>query len=274
MKRKMILGVVLFLSLGLLVSASKKDEKKKKDQEKNLKETPAPVVLPSCSFSRIVVTPEKVDDPSVVVGSGQELKFSAQAYDSAGKPVSANLKWYFRDLPPAEKPDTRGGHKLIASGATATFQVSGLASGTFKIAAEAVDCVDPNGRPVRGVAEISVYPLPGEPSRCGPILVMYGEREVTNEKLLGFINFILRAEIYGPKNLKGYQIQFYLDDKKITPRRNLIYDKQMTPGMDQEAGYWNYMTVWLKPGDYSAHYELLKDKKPVCASTKTYFTAR
>lgn len=272
MKKKVILGLTLLLSIGLLISAGKKD--KSMEREKNIKEKPEPQVLPKCSYSRIIISPAKVDDPAIIVGTGKEIQFSAKAYDSSGKEVSANLKWYFRDLPPAQKPDTADGHKLVGSGQTAIMQVSGMASGAFKIAAEATDCVDQNDRPLRGTAEVIVYPNPDEPARCGPVLVMYGEREVTNEKLLGFLNFILRAEIYGPKNLKGYKIQFYLDDKKVEPRRGLIYSKTMKPGFEQEAAYWNYVPVWLKPGDYSAYYELLKDNQPVCSSTKAYFTAR
>jgi len=268
MKKKIVVGLALILSLGLLVSAEKKDQGKKAE------EAPAPEVLPICGFSRIAVTPASVDDPEIYVGAGKEIQFTAQAYDQAGKEVPANLVWYFRGLPQGEKLAASDGHKLTASGASAALSVSGRASGTFRIAAEGSDCLDPNGRPLRGTAQVEIYPAPGEPARCGPVLVMYGEREITNEKLLGYINFIFRAEIYGPRKLKGYKIQFYLDDKKVTPKRGLTYDKKLKPGMEQEAGYWAYVPVWLKAGDYSVGYELLKDNKPVCSSTNTYFTAR
>ncbi len=273
MNKKLVFGFVFLLAAGLLMAAAQKNTDK--DKEKNLAETPAPVILPVCAYSRIAVTPDRVNDPSIIAGGGNELQFQAGAYDAAGKPVAANLIWYFRGLPEDKKLDTADGHRLVGSGASATLFASGLAAGTFKIAAEATDCTDQNGRPLRGTATVEVYPNPDEPAKCGPILVKNGEREITDEKLIGFINFILRAEVYGPKKLKGYKVEFYLDDKKVDPTRALFYDKTMKAGMDQPAFYWAYMPVWLKPkDDYSVYYRLLKDQQPVCSSANTYFSVR
>ncbi len=270
MKKRIILALALILSVGLLVGATKKDKKK----GKKAVEAPAPVVLPTCGFSKIVLSPDRVNDPQITVGAGKEVKLIAKAYDGSGKQVPANLVWYFRGLPEGEKLTTSDGHKLTASGDSAVFSVSGMAAGNFKIAAESSGCLDADQRPIRGVSELEVYPAPGEPAHCGPILVMYGQREITNERLLGYLNFILRAEVYGPKKLQGYKIQFFLEGKKVEPLRGLIYNKTIKPGFDQEASYWNYVPAWLPAGAYAASYQLLKDKKVVCESTNTYFTAR
>jgi len=263
---------IIFLVLGLIFTSGLGLARKKKSQPSpKLEQEPAP---PICNFSQIVVSPELVNDSEVYAGSGKEIYFQAIAYDEQGREVPAHLKWYFRGLPLEEQLTEVAGHKIVGADSKAVFIAEGLASGIFRIAAEAVDCVDQYGRHPRGVARIVVYPNPSQIAICGPILVQYGEREITNETVLGFINFILRAEVYGPKGLKGYKVRFYLNDKRIKPDRKLIYDKKLTPQLEQEAGYWAWIPVWLAPGDYFAYYELLKDDQPVCSSTSTYFTAR
>jgi len=256
----------LILNLGL-IAAKKKPKLSPKPEAQS---SPPPV----CSFSKIIITPELVNDPEVYAGSGKEIYFQAVAYDEMGREVPAHLKWYFRGLPQEEQLTEVAGHKIIGADSKAVFLAEGLASGVFRIAAEAVDCVDQYGRHPRGIARIAVYPDPSQVAICGPILAKYGEREITNETVLGFINFILQAYVYGPQDLKGYKVRFYLNGKRIKPDRKLIYNKKLTPQFEQEAGYWSWMPVWLAPGDYYAYYELVKDDQPVCSSTSTYFTAR
>ncbi len=270
MKRLVIVGMAFLVVLGCFNALAKKKKKVKAEAEQTVQPSP----LPACNFSKIVISPDFVNDPSVYIGSNKEIYFEATAYDDEGKEVPVHLQWYFRGLPLGEKLTVVAGHKIVGADSKGVFIASGLASGAFRIAAEAVDCVDKYGRHPRGVAKVIVYPNPNEVAICGPILVKYGEREITNETVLGFINFILQANVYGPENLKGYKVRFYLNNRRVKPDRKLIYDRKMEPQFDQPAGYWAWVPVWLAPGDYSAYYVLLKDGEPVCSSTTTYFTAR
>lgn len=256
----------------MLLGAGKKD---KVVVDKSVPQPP-----PLCPFSRIDVKPAVVDDQGIFIGSGKQVQFTAKAYDEAGREVPANLSWYFRGLPQDMKFNQLAGHEIVGSGGSATFFAKGLASGTFKLMALDESCVSKNNLPIHGDAELTVYPAPDQAAICGPILIMYGqEREITNEQLLGFTNFNLKAEIYGPKNLKGYKVRFYVGKEgqkmhKVSPDEELIYNKIVKPGFGREAYYWAFSPVWLSYGNFAASYELLKDKKPVCASTVTYWTAR
>lgn len=268
-----VLGMIVILSATMLAGCGKKKEKLT---------TPEVQVSPPalCKFSRIEVKPDVVENQEVYIKSGKQIQFVATAYDAAGKTAPADLQWYFRGLPQDSRLTESGGHKLTASGNTALFSAEGLASGEFRIAAEAPDCHDQYGQHLRGVSKITVYPAADQEAVCGPIQVMFGnEREITNETVLGFYSFILKAQIYGPKKMKGYKVRFYLGKekqklKKLSPIEELRYNRLEKPEQNREAYYWAYTPAWLATGNWAAYYELLKGKQVVCASTPTYFTTR
>jgi len=273
MRAKTTLAVIVIIMAGMMLAAGKKKDKLVVDQA-----VPQPPAV--CSFSRIEVKPAVVDDQGMFIGSGKQVQFTAVAYDDAGREAPANLSWYFRGLPQDMKFSTLAGHEITGSGGSATFIAKGLASGTFKITAEDETCVNKDNLHIFGGAEINIYPAPDQAAICGPILLMYGqEREITNEQLLGFTNFNIKAEIYGPKNLKGYKVRFYAGKEgkkmhRVRPDEELIRNQLMKAGYGREAYYWAFSPVWLSYGNFAASYELVKDNKPVCASTVTYWTAR
>lgn len=247
-----------------------------------------------------------VDQPEIIVGSGKQVQFTAVAYDENRREVPANLTWSFRGLPQGMKYTDMLGHTIAGNGSTATLTVKGMAVGLFKIAAEDETCLSKENTSLFGAAEVNVYPIPSEPALCGPIQVKLGqEHEITNEKVIGFNLFNLKAEIYGPRKLDGYRVRFYVGKEsvpgdqtvhkgetvftmreertsnqliyplhKVSPTDTLIYNKLIKPGMGKEAYYWSYSPVWLAYGNFAGYYELLKSGKPVCSSTITYWTTR
>jgi hypothetical protein len=273
MRSRIILGLLLVLLAGQLTDCAKKKQKLTAPEV----QVSAPVL---CKFTRIEVKPDLVDNQEVYIKSGKQVQLTAAAYNDAGQVVPANLQWYFRGLPQDSRLLTSGGHRLSVSGSSAVFSADGMASGDFRIAAEAPDCHDKDGQHLRGVSKITVYPAAGQEAVCGPIIVMFGlDREITNETVLGFWDFSLRAQVYGPKKMKGYKVRFYLGKeqqklKKITPLEELRYNRLIKPEYNREAYYWAYTPVYLATGNWTASYELLKGKQVICASTPTYFTTR
>jgi hypothetical protein len=289
MKSKFMWALVLVVSVSLLTGAVKKDKKQdtdksgsklsglfKKKDKKKVAPTVASVVLPTCGYSKIIVSPDTVSSPDLLVGSGKQIQFSAKAVDASGKEVPANLIWFFHGLPMEKKITTSGGHKLVASGSTATLSLDGLAAGNFQIAAQGSDCQDKDGREVRGLSNVVVNPTPGEPLLCGPVTIIYGTKEITNERSLGFTNLIFKSEFYGPKNvdMKSYKVNFYLNNKKVSPSAKLTHDNVNPAKLGQQQKYDGVIYYWLARGDFELSYELVKNNKPVCSSTATYFTTR
>jgi len=280
MKVRIVVAIILAGALALVPGFAKE-----KQADKDLLKAPEAIKQPPavCKFSRIAMTPGAVDDTEIIIGSGKEVVFRATAFDESGKEVPANLTWYFRNIVYDQRYTEMGGHTLVASGNEAAFTAKGLAAGVMKVAAVDEGCVDKDNHPIRGAAEVKVYPAPGQEALCGPVQVKFGqESEITNEKVIGFTSFYLRAEVYGPKKLKGYRVRFYVGKEsepkhKVSPTEELNYDKKAMPPIAAEgrpAFYWAYSPVWVSHGNFAASYELLKNGKPVCASTETYWTSR
>jgi len=273
MRSKLILGLILILSATQFVDCAKKKQKLTSPEV----QVSAPVF---CKFTRIEIKPDLVENQEVYIKSGKQVQLTATAYDNAGKTVPVTLQWYVRGLPQDSRLMESGGHKLAASGNSAVFSADGMASGDFRIAAEAPDCHDQNNQHLRGASKITVYPAPGQEAVCGQILIMFGQdREITNETVLGFYDFVLKAQVYGPKMMKGYKVRFYLGKekqklKKISPLEELRHNYLVKPEQNREAYYWAYTPIYLATGNWAAYYELLKGKQVVCASTPTYFTTR
>jgi hypothetical protein len=269
--RRKIFGIALIMcGIMLYISCIGK----KKPEVKEEFEKPA---LPLCSASRVEIEPGMVNDPGIIVGSGRTLEFHAMAYDDSDQPVPLDLDWYFRGVPKWADPAEVGqGHKLKKTGAMrAKFLAEGYTTGTFKIAAQIPGCVSASGLPVRGCAKININPRPDAPAVCGPTSIIYGERDVTGETVIGFLPIQLKAEAYGSKSaFKRLRVRFYLNGKHIKPDRKLIRDRKATPLLGQEAAFWAYIPFWRGAGDFEAYYELRHGNEIVCTSETAYFTTR
>ncbi len=276
-----MLAISLF-TLSLYISCLGK----KKVEAEDAVEGPS---LPLCSAAEVRVEPNVVDDSDLVVGSGRDVEFQASAYDASGQPVSVELDWYFRGLPDeSDRTVTGQGHRLTKTGPmSACFEASGYTAGTFGIAAELPACTGESGLPVRGTVKVIVNARPDAPVLCGPVNILYGQRDVSGETVIGFIPIRLKAELFSPSSRKALEdmrkrlrVRFYLNEKQIKPDRKIILDHGASPWFkSKESGgrepvYWAYIPFWRPAGEYKAYYELLDGEELVCASDTAYFTAR
>ncbi len=247
--------------------------------KKEVVETP-PFELNECPVARLEISPSRVDDPSNVIGSDRETSFSASAYDREGRPIERDLTWSF--VYPDGDDGTRGGagHSIIVeSGGRATFRAGGLAAGTFNVMVQDRGCnlyTDEEPQYAEAIARVKVYSRPGDPAACGKMRVTYGdELDRMGDELIASAKVTLISEISAREKLpSSYKVRFFFKDEAFPKKRPLYRDDSVVRIEGMPMGYKSILPIYLVPGQYEVHYELLDGDDVVCGSRAERFETR
>lgn len=249
--------------------------------KKEVKEPPPRFQLKSCPVSKIVVTPDRLEDPQAAIRSGYIVNLTATAFDADGREIAAPLTWSLRYPDAASDQASGNGHRLTVMDPNhASFTVLGMASGVFIVVVQDKSCdrADDNLHPQypEGEAWIKVFDDARANAACGRMRVTYGDYlDKMGDQVISANKVTLLAEISGKAVLKrNFKVQFYINEKPFTGVRPLYRSPKVEPAPEMSVGHLSFLPLYLTPGDFRVRYELLEDGQAICGSRVERFSAK